>query len=189
MKLRHVRAIAVFGLAVVALTGARGSHGASCGGGSSHSSSSSSGGSSSTSGGSTGGSLDSSGGTTTGSTSTGTSSGTNSSTTTGSVTGGSRDKAERDVRIDGCKLDSSGKNLVAKLTVTNNSSLDYTYNITMKFRGDATSTAVPATARVSSLKVKAGASQPAEATTPYFGKTNGTEYKECVVVSASKTSF
>ncbi|WP_405982670.1 hypothetical protein [Streptomyces sp. NBC_00158] len=184
MKLRHVRAVAVFGLAVVALTGARGSHGASCGGGSSHSSSSSSssGGSSST-----GGSHD--GSSTTGSTGTGTSSGTNSSTTTGSVTGGSRDKAERDIRIDGCKLDSSGKNLVAKLTVTNNSSLDYTYNITMKFRGDATSTAVPATAYVSSLKVKAGASQPAEATTPYFGKTNGTEYKECVVSSASKNSF
>ncbi|GLX21505.1 hypothetical protein EF910_16130 [Streptomyces sp. WAC07149] len=73
--------------------------------------------------------------------------------------------------------------------MTNSSSLDYTYNITMKFRGDATSTAVPATAMVSSLKVKAGASQPAEATTPYFGKTNGTEYKECVVVSASKSSF
>ncbi|GAA3385717.1 hypothetical protein GCM10017750_65460 [Streptomyces racemochromogenes] len=184
MKLRHVRAVAVFGIAVVALTGARGSHGASCGG-SSHSSSSSShsGSSSSTSGGGT----DSS--STTGSTSTGTSSGTSSSTTTGSVTGGSRDKAERDIRIDGCKLDSSGKNLVAKLTVTNSGSLDYTYNITMKFRGDATSTAVPATAMVSSLKVKAGASQPAEATTPYFGKTNGTEYKECVVVSASKSSF
>ncbi|MDK9500260.1 hypothetical protein QEZ40_005890 [Streptomyces katrae] len=187
MKLRHVRAVAVFGIAVVALTGARGSHGASCGGG--HSTSSSHSGSSSTSGGTstTGGGSDSS--TTTGSTSTGTSSGTNSSTTTGSVTGGSRDKAERDIRIDGCKLDSSGKNLVAKLTVTNSSSLDYTYNITMKFRGDATSTAVPATAMVSSLKVKAGASQPAEATTPYFGKTNGTEYKECVVVSASKSSF
>ncbi|MGE7388018.1 hypothetical protein ACQKM2_21340 [Streptomyces sp. NPDC004126] len=182
MKLRHVRAVAVFGIAVFALTGARGSHGASCGGGHSSSSSSHSG-SSSTS----GGSHDSS--STTGSTGTGTSSGTNSSTTTGSVTGGSRDKAERDVRIDGCKLDSSGKNLVAKLTVTNSSSLDYTYNITMKFRGDATSTAVPATAMVSSLKVKAGASQPAEATTPYFGKTNGTEYKECVVVSASKSSF
>ncbi|MFJ3877786.1 hypothetical protein ACIPW5_10045 [Streptomyces sp. NPDC090077] len=186
MKLRHVRAVAVFGIAVVALTGARGSHGASCGG-SSHSSSSSSGSSGSSSGGSTGGSHD---GSSTGSTTTGTTgSTTTGSTTTGSTTGGSRDKAERDIRIDGCKLDAGGKNLVAKLTVTNNSSLDYTYNITMKFRGDATSTAVPATAMVSSLKVKAGASQPAEATTPYFGKTNGTEYKECVVVSASKSSF
>ncbi|MCX5195520.1 hypothetical protein OOK31_16675 [Streptomyces sp. NBC_00249] len=174
MKLRHVRAVAVFGIAIVALTGARGSHGGSCGG-SSHSSGS---GSSSSSGGTSGGSNDSS-----------------SSSTSGgvSVPGGSssRDKAERDIRIDGCKLDASGKNLVAKLTVTNSGSLDYKYNITMKFRGDAASTAAanPAQAQVSALTVKAGASQQTEATTPYTGKGNGSEYKECVVVSASKSSL
>ncbi|MFE2327068.1 hypothetical protein ACFXD5_24605 [Streptomyces sp. NPDC059385] len=168
MKLRHVRAIAVFGIAIVALTGARGSHGGSCGG-SSHSSSSSS------SGGSSGGSHDSN----------------NSSTTSGgtSVTGGSSsaNKAERDVRIDACKLDATGKNLVAKLTVTNSGSLDYTYNITMKFRGSAGSTATPAQAQVTNLKVKAGASQQAEATAPYTGKGDGSEYKECVVSSASRS--
>lgn len=168
MKLRHVRAVAVFGIAIVALTGARGSHGGSCGGshGSSHSSSSS--------GGSTGGSHDS-----------------NSTTTSGgtSVTGGSSssNKAERDIRIDACKLDATGKNLVAKLTVTNSGSLDYTYNITMKFRGAAGSTAAPAQAQVTNLKVKAGASQPAEATAPYTGKGDGSEYKECVVSSASRS--
>ncbi|MFD5877782.1 hypothetical protein [Streptomyces yangpuensis] len=180
MKFRHVRAIAVFGIAIVALTGARGSHGASCGG-SSHSSSSSSGGSSSggTSGGSsgsdstsgTGGTSSSSGGTT---------------TTTG---GTSRDKAERDIKIDSCKLDSSGKNLVARLTVTNSGSLDQTYSITMKFNPAAGSSAVAAQARVTGLKVKAGASQQTEATTPYTGKGNGSEYKECVVSSASKSSL
>ncbi|WP_404952718.1 hypothetical protein [Streptomyces sp. 147326] len=171
MKLRHVRAIAVFGIAIVALTGARGSHGASCGG-SSHSSSSSS-----SSGGTSGGGSDSS----------------STSTTSGgtSVTGGSssKNKAERDIRIDSCKLDDSGKNLVARLTVTNSGSVDYTYNITMQFTGDATSTATSAQARVSALTVKAGASAPAEAKTPYTGKGDGSEYKKCSVDSATKSAL
>ncbi|WP_374777598.1 hypothetical protein OG756_37265 [Streptomyces sp. NBC_01310] len=173
MKLRHVRAIAVFGIAIVALTGARGSHGGSCGGSSSSGSSSSS-----SSGGSTGGGSDSSGSTTT-------------SSSGGTSTGGSssNNKAERDIKIDSCKLDGSGKNLVARLTVTNSGSLDYTYNITMKFRGDAASTAAPAQAKVTALTVKAGASRQAEATTTYTGKGDGSEYKECVVVSASKSSL
>ncbi|MEU9104485.1 hypothetical protein AB0D54_08970 [Streptomyces xanthophaeus] len=169
MKFRHVRAVAVFGIAVVALTGARGSNGGSC-----DSSSSGSGSSSSSSGGSTGGNHDSD---------------SSSSSTSGgaSVPGGSSsNKAERDIKIDACKLDDAGKNLVAKLTVTNSGSVDYTYGITMKFRGDAASTASPAQAKVTGLKVKAGASQQTEATTPYTGKGDGSEYKECVVVSASK---
>ncbi|WP_329376512.1 hypothetical protein OG625_03070 [Streptomyces sp. NBC_01351] len=174
MKLRHVRAVAVFGIAVFALTGARGSGGASCGGSSGSSSSSSS------SGGSNGDSSSSSGGSDSSSTST--SGSTGGTTTTG---GSSSNKAERDIRIDSCKLE--GKNLVARLTVTNSGSLDSTYNITMKFRGDATSTATTATARVASLKVKAGASQPAEATTPYTGKGDGSEYKECVVSTVTKS--
>ncbi|MFC9824094.1 hypothetical protein ACFWG6_38260 [Streptomyces erythrochromogenes] len=172
MKFRHVRAIAVFGIAVVALTGARGSHGASCGG-SSHSSSSSSGGSSS-------------GGTSGSDSTSGTSSSSGGTTTTG---GSSRDKAERDIKIDSCKLDSTGKNLVARLTVTNSGSVDYTYNVTMKFNPAAGSSAVAATARVNSLKVKAGASQQTEATAPYTGKGDGSEYKECVVSTASKSAL
>lgn len=168
--------MAVFGIAVFALTGARGSHGGSCGGGSSSGSSSSS-----SSGGTSGGSDSSS---------TSTSGSTSGSSTTGSVTGGSSsNKAERDIKIDSCKLDDSGKNLVAKLTVTNSGSVDYTYNITMKFRGDATSTATTAQAKVAGLTVKAGASRPAEATTPYTGKGDGSEYKECVVASASKSAL
>ncbi|MCX4625481.1 MULTISPECIES: hypothetical protein [unclassified Streptomyces] len=176
MKLRHVRAIAVFGVAVVALTGARGSHGASCGGshGSSSSHSSSSGSSSSGTTGSTTGGSDSSSGTSSG----------NSSVTGGSS---SANKAERDIKIDKCRLDESGKNLVARLTVTNSGSLSYTYNITMKFEGAPGSSALAATARVTNLTVKAGGSQQAEATTPYTGKGDGSEYKECVVSSATKS--
>ncbi|MET9692289.1 hypothetical protein ABZY81_28060 [Streptomyces sp. NPDC006514] len=174
MKLRHVRAVAVFGIAIFALTGARGSHGGSCGG-SSHSSSSSSGGSSSSSGGSSSGSN-------------GSDSTSGSSSGSSSVTGGSsNNKAERDIKIDACKMDASGKNLVAKITVTNSGSVDYTYNITMKFRGSAASAATPAQAKVAALTVKAGASKQAEATTAYTGKGDGSEYKECVVDSASKS--
>ncbi|GGQ00528.1 hypothetical protein GCM10010215_27700 [Streptomyces virginiae] len=180
VKFRHVRAIAVFGIAIVALTGARGSHGASCGG-SSHSSSSSS-----SSGGSSGGSSTSG---SSGSDSTSGTSGTSSSSG-GTTTGGtSRDKAERDIKIDSCKLDSTGKNLVARLTVTNSGSLDQTYSITMKFNPAAGSSAVAAQARVTGLKVKAGASAQTEATAPYTGKGDGSEYKECVVSTASKSSL
>ncbi|MEU9160953.1 hypothetical protein AB0D29_11885 [Streptomyces sp. NPDC048424] len=176
MKLRHVRAIAVFGIAIVALTGARGSHGASCGGSSHGSSSSSSSGGSTTSGGNGSDSSSTSGSSTSGGT---------------SVTGGSssKNKAERDIRIDSCKLDDSGKNLVARLTVTNSGSVDYTYNITMKFSGDATSTATSAQARVSALTVKAGASAQTEAKTPYTGKGDGSEYKKCSVDSATKSAL
>ncbi|MGW6983819.1 hypothetical protein ACWGE1_30970 [Streptomyces sp. NPDC054932] len=178
MKLRHVRAVAVFGIAIFALTGARGSHGGSCGG-SSHSSGSGSSGSSSSSGSTTGGSHDSD-----------STSGSTSSSGGTSVTGGSNNnKAERDIKIDACKLDATGKNLVAKITVTNTGSLDYTYNISMKFRGNATSAASSAEAKVSSLTVKAGASKQAEATTPYTGKGDGSEYKECVVTSATKSAL
>ncbi|GGS17215.1 hypothetical protein [Streptomyces nojiriensis] len=178
MKLRHVRAVAVFGIAIFALTGARGSHGGSCGGGS-HSSGSGSSGSSSSSGGSHG--SDSTSGST---------GSTGSSTSGSSVTGGSgNNKAERDIKIDACKMDASGKNLVAKITVTNSGSVDYTYNITMKFRGSATSAATPAQAKVAALTVKAGASKQAEATTAYTGKGDGSEYKECVVDSASKSAL
>ncbi|MBT2481466.1 hypothetical protein [Streptomyces sp. ISL-94] len=175
MKLRHVRAVAVFGIAIVALTGARGSHGAGCGGGS-HGSGS---GSSSSSGGTTGGNHDSD-------SSSSSSSGSSSGGT--SVPGGSSssNKAERDIKIDACKLDDSGKNLVARLTVTNSGSVDYTYNITMKFRGDTASSATVAQAKVTGLTVKAGASRQAEATTTYTGKGDGSEYEECVVASASK---
>ncbi|MFJ3922136.1 hypothetical protein [Streptomyces sp. NPDC090022] len=196
MKLRHVRAVAVFGIAVFALTGARGSHGGSCGGGSSSSGSGSSGGSSgssSSSGGSTSGDTTSGGSTSSGTSGT---SGSDSSSTSGSTSSGSSvpggsssNKAERDIKIDKCRLDATGKNLVARLTVTNSGTLDQTYNITVKFRGDAASSVIPATARVSGLKVKAGATSQTEATTAYTGKGDGSEYKECSVFTASKSSL
>lgn len=113
MKIRHVRAIAVFGIALVALTGARGYSGGSCGGGSSSGSSGS--GSSnhdSTSGGSTG--------------STG-------STTGGSVTGGSKDKPADDVRITSCTW-SDSRGITARVSATNSSSSEkYTYKFSVTF--------------------------------------------------------
>lgn len=168
MKIRHVRAIAVFGIAVVALTGARGSHGGSCSGGSSHSSSSSGG----TSGGSHDNDTTTSGG------------------STGSLTGGgsSAHKAERDVRIDECKLDASGKNLTAKITVTNNDSLTYDYDVSLQFKGDLGESVDLAIAKVDNLKVAAGASETGVATTPYTGAGDGSEYKKCEVISATRTA-
>ncbi|MCX2183295.1 hypothetical protein KV205_22580 [Streptomyces sp. SKN60] len=166
MKLRHVRAIAVFGLAVFALTGARGSHGASCGGGSSHGS----GGSSSHS-----------------------SSGSDGSSTSGSsgsvsgVGGSSRDRAMRDIKIDECALSSDGKQLVAKLTFTNSDSSAYLYDATLQFKGAAGKTVDLAIAQVSDLRVEGGASKSTEASTPYTGKGDGSEYTRCEVAFANRT--
>lgn len=165
MKLRHVRAIAVFGIAVVALTGARGSHGASCGGGhgssnnSSHSSSGSDGNSSSSSSGSVSG-----------------------------VGGSSRDRASRDVKIDECALSADGKKLVAKVTISNSSSSAYLYDVTLQFKGDAGKSVDLALAQVSDLRVEGGASKSAEASTPYTGSGNGSEYTRCEVTFADRTS-
>ncbi|MFE3128518.1 hypothetical protein ACFXHD_34455, partial [Streptomyces hydrogenans] len=115
MKLRHARAIAVFGIAVFALTGARGSHGGGCDNSSSGSSSSSS----SSSGGSHSDNDNDS-----------------NATSGGSLPGGgSADKAARDVTIDKCAYDAATKNLTAKITVKNDGALDYDYSVTMKFTG------------------------------------------------------
>ncbi|MFF9914320.1 hypothetical protein [Streptomyces sp. NPDC013457] len=163
MKLRHVRAIAVFGIALVALTGARGSHGGSCSGGGS----SSSGSNSSSSGGSDSNSSSSGG------------------VTTGGVGGSSRDKAQRDVRIDECKLSDDRKNLVAKVTITNSDSSAYLYDVSLQFKGDPSASI--AMAKVDDVRVEGGASAPAEATTPYTGTGDGSEYTQCVVVDADRT--
>ncbi|MFJ5711347.1 hypothetical protein [Streptomyces sp. NPDC093105] len=162
MKLRHARAIAVFGIAVFALTGARGSNGASCDGSSGSSSSSSSS--------SSGGSHDNDG--------SGSSSG-------GSVPGGggSADKASRDVTIDKCAYDPATKNLTARITVKNDGALDYDYSVTMKFTGAG---ATSATAFKAGIAVAAGASETAELTTPYPGTGDGSEYTKCEVTRASR---
>ncbi|MFB7587601.1 hypothetical protein [Streptomyces sp. NPDC056169] len=158
MNKRHIRAIAVFGIAVFALTGARGSHGGSCGGSSGSGSSSSNHNSD------------------------------NNSTSGGSVSGGSSsaDKAIRDVTIDECKYDQATKNLVARITVKNDNSLDYDYSVTMKFKGAAGGGVTPATAIKTGIAVVAGASQSAEVTTPYIGTGDGSEYTECEVTRASR---
>ncbi|MFF1508092.1 hypothetical protein [Streptomyces sp. NPDC058326] len=161
MKMRHVRAIAVFGIAVVALTGARGSNGGGCDNNSSSGSSSSSNNndSDSTSGGTSGGSLP----------------------------GGSSsaDKAARDVTIDECKYDPATKNLVARITVKNDGAMDYDYNVTMKFTG-AGSDVLPMTAIETGIAVASGASAKAELTTPYAGTGDGSEYTKCEVSRASR---
>ncbi|MFF6781286.1 hypothetical protein [Streptomyces sp. NPDC012510] len=110
MQSRHVRAVAVFGIAVIALTGARGSGGAGCSGGSSSSSSSSS-----SSGGSDGGSSTSTGG----------------STTTGTGGSSASKGAARDLKIETCTYDNG---LVARVRATNSSSTStYTYKFDVEF--------------------------------------------------------
>jgi hypothetical protein len=107
---RHVRAIAVFGIAVFALTGARGSGGAGCSGGSSSSSSSSS----------SGGGSDSGGTSTTG-----------GSTTTGTGGSSSSKGAARDLKIETCEYDNG---LAARVRATNSSATStYTYKFEVKF--------------------------------------------------------
>lgn len=163
MKIRHVRALAVFGIALVALTGARGSSGGGCDNHSSSSSSSSSGGSShrdDDSSGSSGGSLPG---------------------------GSSADKAARDITIDECKYDTATKNLTARITVTNSGALDYDYDVTMKFMGAAGGSVVPATASKTAIAVAAGASESAVLTTPYTGSGDGSEYTKCEVSRASRS--
>ncbi len=199
MKLRHVRAIAVFGIAAVALTGARGSHGGSCGGGggSSHSSSSSSGGS--TSGGSTGG--DSSGGTfgggttsggTTGSTTTGgtTTSGTSGDSTTsgGSYTtggtGGSN-SAMRDIKILSCEY-TERLGITAKIQATNSSStLKYDYRFTVKFYGP--DRALLATRNPSIPFVMPGKTDTLDVSTPYTPKPGTSGTIRCEVPNVTRT--
>ncbi|MEU3746443.1 MULTISPECIES: hypothetical protein [Streptomyces] len=163
MNKRHVRAIAVAAVAVVALTGARGSGGGGCDNNSS--------GSSGSSGSSNHNDSDSSG-----------------SSSGGSLPGGSSsaDKAIRDVTIDECKYDQATKNLVARVTVKNDGSMDYDYNVTMKFKGAAGGSVVPRTAIKAGIAVAAGASQSAEVTTPYIGTGDGSEYTDCEVSRVSR---
>jgi hypothetical protein len=117
VKLRHVRAVAVFVGVVVALTGARHSSGGGCSNDSSDSSHSSS-----TSGGTTGGSshYDDDDDV--------------SSTTGGSGSGNSRStNPARDVKIDSCAFDEA-RGIVAQVSATNSSaSTTYTYKFSVTF--------------------------------------------------------
>ncbi|MET9935560.1 MULTISPECIES: hypothetical protein [unclassified Streptomyces] len=159
MKIRHVRALAVFGIALVALTGARGSGGGGC---SSHS------GSSSSSGGSHHDNDD------------------NGSTSGGSVSGGSSsaNKALRDITIDTCAYDAATKNLTARITIKNDGVLDYDYDVTLQFKGTS---AVSATATTTDIAVTAGASKSVDVTTAYPGTGDGSEYTKCEVTRANRS--
>ncbi|MFH9423006.1 hypothetical protein [Streptomyces sp. NPDC017529] len=144
MKFRHVRTVAAAGVVLVALTGARHSHGGGCG--SSSSSHGSDGGSSSSGGSTSGGyeaSTGSSGYSTSGSSTSGgydggtssSGSSTSGSSTSGFTTGGSGSSrsAMNDIKINGCKYNGAGS-LKTTVTATNSSSgTKYTYLLTMKF--------------------------------------------------------
>ncbi|AOP49291.1 hypothetical protein [Streptomyces lydicus] len=154
MKIRHVRAVTVCALVVVALTGARHSHGGGCG--SSHSSSSSS----------SGGYSGSSGGY--GSSGTTTSSG----STVGSPTAGSTTSPEADIRITDCQVDNAAGTLSARLSVTNGNTRGMaTYNGTVQFTDG--SGGYVGTAEISSVQVAAGQTRPAMVSGTFIKNPNG----------------
>jgi hypothetical protein len=194
MKLRHVRAVAVFGIAVVALTGARGSHGGSCSGssgssGGSSSSSSSGGSDSSSSSSSSGGDSSSSGGfsssTSGGTDSSSSSSSTSGGSTTGSVPGGGSSNASRDLRIAECKYDPA-RGLTARITATNSSSSQtYTYRFTVKFTNSGSTVG---TRSGSILLVAPGQSESRDFATPYVKRSTETLVGRCEVNSVTRTS-
>ncbi|MFE9022159.1 hypothetical protein ACFYNL_26855 [Streptomyces sp. NPDC007808] len=116
MKLRHVRAVAVFVGVVVALTGARHSSGGGCDSSSNSSSSSSSSGG--TSGGSTYGDDDDYG----------------SSGGTGGGTESASAEPTADVRLESCTYDAS-RGIVARVKATNSSTITtYTYAFGVTFK-------------------------------------------------------
>ncbi|MFV0129368.1 hypothetical protein ACLGI4_16935 [Streptomyces sp. HMX112] len=90
----------------------------------------------------------------------------------------------RDVKIDECRMDTSGKNLTARITVTNSDSLDYKYDVTLQFKGATGDPNVHrAVAEVDDLLVRGSGSQTATASTPYTGSGNGSEYTRCAVTN------
>jgi hypothetical protein len=139
VKLRHVRAVAVFGVAVVALTGARHSHGGGCSGGSSSHSSSSSGGTSGSSSHYHDDDDDYSGSSSTGTT--GSTTGSTTGNSTGATTGsGKVTRPVDDVKIETCVFDES-RGIVAHVRATNSSARTaYTYKFGVTFRDPAGNT-------------------------------------------------
>ncbi|MBO0655181.1 hypothetical protein J1792_21065 [Streptomyces triculaminicus] len=199
MKLRHVRAAAVFGICVVALTGARGHHGGSCGGGSSHSSSSSSGGSSTTtSGGTTTGGDSSSGGTFGGGTTTGgtTSGGTTTSGTSGDSTtsggtstiggGSGSGSAMSDIKIRSCEY-TDRLGITAKIEATNSSATQkYDYRLTVKFYGPDRE--LLGTRNPSIPFVGPGKTDTLDVSQPFVPKAGTSGTVRCEVSSATRTA-
>ncbi len=177
MKLRHVRTAVIAVGVVVALTGARGSHGGGCSSDSSSSSSSSS------SSGSHGGyddddydvdvdvpDID-----------TGTSSG--SSSDTGS---GSSSSAMSDLTIDDCGYDAS-RGLVAKVTASNSAGLStYTYDFTVVFKDAAGTTLETTTDSIAYVPVQQERTRDVAA--PYVASSpSDTDGGRCEITDATKT--
>ncbi|MEU7279502.1 hypothetical protein AB0A69_12075 [Streptomyces sp. NPDC045431] len=201
MKLRHVRAVAVFGIVLVTLTGARGSHGGSCGGSSSgsSSSSSSSGGGTSTSGGydgSTGatGSTDSTSGSTSGYGDSGytsgyTTSGTSTSSSGSSSGSGSKAKPgdDKGVSITECFYDPS-RGIVARVSAHNTSTSEqYTYKFQVRFTDPERN--VLGTRDSMIPWVQPGKLEKTDVATPYWAKDGDGSGGSCELVSVSRTTL
>ncbi|MEN8649625.1 hypothetical protein ABCR94_02970 [Streptomyces sp. 21So2-11] len=171
MAKRHIRAIAVFGIAVLALTGARGSRGGSCDSdsGSSGSSSSSGGHSSNNNG----------------------SSDSDSSTTSGGSTGEAGNvsrpaAAAGDITIDDCVFKESELKLVAKLRIknSNTTSKTYRYVIEAAFKDAAGTTISTAPAGVT---LAAGATTSTEAIASHYDPEHKEVVARCEITKATKS--
>ncbi|MER5891946.1 hypothetical protein [Streptomyces sp. NPDC001876] len=172
MKTRHVRAIAVFGIVLITLTGARGSRGSGCDNDHSSSSSSSSGGGhyddDDTSGSSVSGGED-----------------TTESPTGGSATGPV--DAMTDVEFKYCSIDSAGAKLQGHLYITNSATTDQTYDITVQFEGDGSS-AAPVVKTIDDVSVAAFNNYTMDVEASYVGSGKENDSRDCKVTSATRTA-
>ena len=165
MKIRHVRAIAVFGIALVALTGARGSGGGGC---SSSSSSSSSSGSHSDS-----DSDDDYDGT----------SGSGGGFSSG---GGSNEyDAARDLTIGACEYDEAD-GFTAEVTASNTGDEIYDYTFTVEFNDAFGATLASESGAIS--HVMAGSTKSLDVLVPDTGAKGGDAGGECEVVGATRST-
>ncbi|UUN27498.1 hypothetical protein [Streptomyces sp. FIT100] len=181
MKPRHIRAIAVFGLVLVTLTGARGSRGGGC------DDDSGSGSSSSGSGGFTSGGshsdpdpdTDVDDGVTTGG-------GDITATPTPTAVPTPVD-AMGDVEVDFCSIDPAAKNIRGQLVISNSTAVSQTYDITVHFAGDTPASA-PFVDTIEDITVAGNESYFTEASAFYSGSGKGTDSRTCKVVSATRTA-
>lgn len=162
MNRRHVRAVAVFAIVLVTLTGARRSGGGGCDDNDSGSSTTST-----------------SGGFTSGGTSTTTSGGSTSSPGTYSP------DAMSDVRVTTCDYDQAGRQLKAGLSITNPSATDsFAYSVTVTFETSGTG-AILGTDFVSTT-VTGGQTTTVDATSLYTNTSTESTNFQCKVTTATK---
>lgn len=160
MNRRHVRAVAVFAVVLVTLTGARRSGGGGCDDNDSGSSSSSSSGGFTSGGSTTGGS-------------------------TPSAPSTYDTNALSEVRVDTCEYDEVARQLKAGLSITNPSATDtFNYSITVKFETSGTSTILGSDFLTST--VTGGQTKTEEATSLYTNTSTGSTSFQCEVSTATK---